>query len=233
MGGCFRWGKAVEANVMRWLRFCLGVAGLTLVLVSCGQTQEAPQPSAQELVPSAQEPVPPEGWVAMPDGSFCGPLEPVPLSHNWMDLPSGRVLVSSVQDAATHLAFAPREPQGLGVPQWISVSNDLDARGIRTFWARYDAEPYGNIHINMWIDPVPLATRVASWQEDAAKALAGDPCFHGTAEMVTIRGGVAATIGAPPDENRVSIGWREGSILTMVSGPALQHDDAIAIAEKL
>jgi hypothetical protein len=211
---------------MRWLRVWLGVTGLTLGFVSCGE------PNATQLR-SAQNAAAPEGWVAMPDGSFCGPPGSVPLSHNWKDPPNGRVLVSSVQDAATHLAFTPREPQGLGVPQWISVSNDLDARGIRTFWARYVAEPFGNIHVNIWIDPEPVATRIASWQEDVAKSLASDPCFHGTAEMVTIKGTTLAMIGSPPEEDRVSIAWREGDLWVQVGGPTLQRDDAIAIAEKL
>lgn len=203
---------------------------VALTMVACGQpvaTQRTSEGSASEAAET------PEGWVALPDGSFCGPPEPVPLGHNWLDPPSGRVLVASVQDSATHLAFTPNEPKGLGLPKWVTVSPDIDAKEIRTLWIRYDSEPYGNVHINMWLDPVPVATRVASWQEDAAKALAGDPCFHGTAEMVVIRGTTQAIIGGPADEDRVSINWREGPLWVQVGGPALQRDDAIAIAEKL
>jgi hypothetical protein len=61
----------------------------------------------------------------------------------------------------------------------------------------------------------------------------GDPCFQGTAEMITIRGTKTAHLGGPPDESRVAIEWREDYVLILITGETLQRDDAIAIAEKL
>ena len=106
-------------------------------------------------------------------------------------------------------------------------------RGTRTVWFRYDAEPFGNIHVNMWIDPEPIATRVAGWHQQVADKLNPESCGRGTAEVVVIKGKTEALIGGPPDEDRVTINWREGPIWMQVSGPALQRDDAVAIAEKL
>jgi hypothetical protein len=140
--------------------------------------------------------------------------------------------VSSTQEAASHLAFSPREPQGLGNPDFIWVSAGPEsARGSKVARFKYDEVPFGIVQVAMWIDP---GTEEA-WKKSnqAAVAKNGDICTRGTAEIVVIRGGTEAIMGFPEDDYAVSISWREGPVVIQVIGPTLKREDAISIAEKL
>ena len=205
-------------------RACIGAA-LAMALSACGDPRIGGL-SPRDVTPS----------VAMTNGQFVGcrpDLISAP-SINWVDPPPDGLVVSSSQAAATQLAFIPREPQGLGTPDFIWVSGGPESsRGSKGIRFKYTTPSYGVIIVAMWLDPIAESERIKSWEQQVQQENSGDPCFSGYGELVSIKGGKTALIGGPPNEARVTANWREGLVWVQVAGPALGREDALSIAEAL
>jgi hypothetical protein len=145
--------------------------------------------------------------------------------------PAEGTIVSSVEEARRHLAFWPREPKGLGKPDFIWVSTGSGELWYRHISFKYESAALGIIRVEMWMDPVSMPERVQSWREQVARN--GDPCIRGRSEMVSLKKETEALIGFPPEQSYVNINWREDVVMIQVAGPTLQRDDAIAVAKKL
>jgi hypothetical protein len=129
------------------------------------------------------------------------------------------------------LAFHPREPRGLGKPDFIWVSLGPGGSWYRHLRLNYDTREFGVIVVDMSMDPISVNERIESWRTQVA--MNGHPCVRGFSEIVTIKEETTALIGFPPEESHVNISWREDVVSVQVGGPTLQRADAIAIAEKL
>jgi hypothetical protein len=152
----------------------------------------------------------------------------------WKAPPIGAVEVSSASEATRHLAFTPREPNGLGKASKIYAQNsgpesERQFRGL--VWV-FETDQYGVIRLSMELDTLTADQRASSNAQAVARSNDPNQQGRGRAEFVTIRGGTQALLGFPPDGSG-NISWREGPILIVVAGPALTREQAIAIAEKL
>ena len=223
----------MNLNAMR-LGFVLAIA---LLIAACsargseltpqqgGQTgQQAGQAAAQASSvseatdPGESEASPPAG------GGGRGPW-------NWENPISGE-LVESLAAAQSRLAFESRTPQGLGTAVKILVSPPDESlssksRGVAFL---FDTSEYGRVVVVEGRDDVSVREFEAATKEMVAQN--GDPNVHGRVDIVVIKGQIQARLSTGA-QGELTLRWREGNLVFILSGPELTRPDLVAIAEKI
>lgn len=175
--------------------------------------------------------------VLVPDALNSSP-KPVgagaPAPPNWTN-PILGVPVGSVDEAKAQLAFSPLVPQGLGTAT-IHVqlgSSDIRSRPIAFI---YDHASYGRIVVREWL-PNKSPAEYEAWLQSIPGKAAADPGADqpgaGHSELVTIRGGIVALLTEPDDGSIADLRWVERGLVLHTSGPALNRERVIAIANSL
>ncbi len=141
----------------------------------------------------------------------------------------------NMAEASSKLAFNPMVPKGLGSPTKILVqlgNLELDRRPIAMI---YDNASYGRIIVKQGLPegtPEEEEAFLASVPKMGAECCAGIP-GSGHSELVSIRGSITALVTETDDRSTADITWVEGRLLLSVSGPDLQRDEVIDIANAL
>ncbi|MGH7428461.1 MAG: hypothetical protein ACREJ4_08935 [Candidatus Methylomirabilaceae bacterium] len=198
----------------RSMAFC--AAGALMVAVGCGP----PGPSSLAL-PTGDTPIHPPPAAAGPQ-------------HEW-DNPILGIAMPNLAEASSKLAFNPLVPKALGNPTKILVqlgNLNLDRRPIAMI---FDHPSYGRVIVKEGLPegtPEQEMAFLASVPKMGAECCAGIP-GSGHSELVAIRGSITALVTETDDRSIADITWVEGGLLLNVSGPDLQRQEVIAIANAL
>jgi hypothetical protein len=141
--------------------------------------------------------------------------------------------VPSIDQARPALAFTPYVPTGLGSPDRVLVTDPaiMGDPTSRVLALIYDLPSLGRVVVEEGIPQIPPAQFNSSWRQQIA--LNGSPDVHGTLSEATIRNGLEAFIGTSEDGSQSTILWLEGDIEILITGPTLDRDQAVSLANSI
>lgn len=143
--------------------------------------------------------------------------------------PIDGVVVSSVAEAVKLVPFTVYPPRKLGNPTKILVSAPGVQPEMRVVAFLFDTPDYGRVVVTEHIPDVPPE------QYDEANqslvALNGEPNVHGSAEIVSIRGGKNALVTTSEDGSESTIFWLEGGVEFVVKGPSIDRENILQVVD--
>jgi hypothetical protein len=155
--------------------------------------------------------------------------------QDW-DNPILGTVAPSIAAATKQVSFNPLVPKGLGNPIRILVQAANPNVVQRSLAFLYDTAAYGRVVILEWLPQISASDYAASLQSLPARR-AADPAASipgsGYLDTVTIRGGIVALRTQPDDQSTADLRWVEGSVVVNLSGPTLNHDQVVELANGL
>ena len=193
---------------------CALLAALAFTLIACGQRQPGLSLDAANVTPPPLVLGPDQDW----DNPILGTVAP------------------SIAAATKQVSFNPLVPKGLGNPIRILVQAANPNVVQRSLAFLYDTAAYGRVVILEWLPQISASDYAASLQSLPARR-AADPAASipgsGYLDTVTIRGGIVALRTQPDDQSTADLRWVEGSVVVNLSGPTLNHDQVVELANGL
>jgi hypothetical protein len=130
--------------------------------------------------------------------------------------------VASVAQATRHLDFPPYVPRGLGAPQKILINANPSVAFM------YETSEYGLVVISEAKQQLSSA-EFKEFMETVVRDVQ-----LGTAEIVTVRGGIEALLIVPETQGQgASLRWQEHERDLDIRGPNLTREDVLQVAERI
>jgi hypothetical protein len=165
-----------------------------------------------------------------PSQTDSSPISPpIVLPTNLSDAIGG-IRVASVSEAAQYLPFTVLDPQSLGSPEGIYVTDPSTATETdRVVEFDYTTSDFGQVVVEETTPTIPVDQWAAFEQANVAQN--GSALLHGSFAVATIRDGSSGLVITSEDGSQSEIRWLESdSLEVIVRGPTLSPDQCVQIA---
>jgi hypothetical protein len=137
--------------------------------------------------------------------------------------------VPSLDVAERAVPFEVRAPKGLGQPTKHLMSPSSFHAGLRVVASLFDSPEYGRVIVIQHLPDLPVEEYHAA--NRSLVEMNGQPNVSGSAEILSIRGGLEALVTTSEDKTKSTVFWLENGVEYVVEGPHLDRSEVLRIAE--